>query len=103
MKWISLGVLTASLLVTGGVMTTAPAAQGKAPARPTKVAAKKFKTLPGGLKFAVLRPGKGAVAAHGGVEVHYTGWLTNGKKFDSSRDRGQPFKFELGHGEVIQG
>jgi peptidylprolyl isomerase len=37
------------------------------------------------------------------VSVHYTGWLTNGTKFDSSRDRGQPIAFPLGQGRVIQG
>jgi FKBP-type peptidyl-prolyl cis-trans isomerase len=56
------------------------------------------------LKIEDLKPGTGAEAKAGQqVSVHYTGWLTDGKKFDSSVDRGQPFKFLLGGGQVIQG
>jgi FKBP-type peptidyl-prolyl cis-trans isomerase len=51
-----------------------------------------------------LTPGTGTEAAAGdSVEVHYTGWLTNGTKFDSSKDRRQPFTFKLGQGMVIKG
>jgi FKBP-type peptidyl-prolyl cis-trans isomerase FkpA len=51
-----------------------------------------------------LKIGIGAEAVAGqNVSVHYTGWLTDGTKFDSSVDRGNPFQFPLGGGRVIQG
>lgn len=56
------------------------------------------------LKIKDLKTGTGAEAVVGAeVSVHYTGWLLSGKKFDSSLDRGQPFKFTPGAGRVIQG
>lgn len=56
------------------------------------------------LKTEDLKVGTGAAAVSGNrVTVHYTGWLTNGTKFDSSKDNGQPFSFQLGAGEVIKG
>jgi len=61
-------------------------------------------TLPDGLKMQDLKVGDGAIAEDGStVQVHYTGWLTNGTKFDSSVDRGTPFSFRLGTGQVIRG
>ena len=59
---------------------------------------------PSGLRYQDLSTGQGAEAVDGRTAVvHYTGWLTDGKKFDSSRDAGQPFAFRLGAGQVIAG
>ena len=56
------------------------------------------------LQIEELATGEGDEAVVGKpVSVHYTGWLTDGTKFDSSLDRGQPFSFSLGAGQVIQG
>jgi FKBP-type peptidyl-prolyl cis-trans isomerase FkpA len=61
-------------------------------------------TTPSGLKYEDLKVGTGAEAKAGQtVSVHYTGWLTDGRKFDSSVDRRQPFEFPLGMGRVIKG
>ena len=70
---------------------------------PTKVTGDAVKT-PSGLQYWDIRVGTGEVAKEGHrVRVHYTGWLTTGKKFDSSVDAGTPFDFTLGNGEVIKG
>jgi FKBP-type peptidyl-prolyl cis-trans isomerase len=61
-------------------------------------------TTASGLKYTDVEVGTGAEARPGQTAiVHYTGWLLNGQKFDSSKDRGQPFSFPLGGGRVIKG
>ena len=62
------------------------------------------KLLDSGLKYQDLVEGDGDSAQAGmQVTVHYTGWLENGSQFDSSLDRNDPFRFQLGKGRVIQG
>jgi FKBP-type peptidyl-prolyl cis-trans isomerase len=61
-------------------------------------------TTQSGLVYEDLATGDGALARSGNeVTVHYTGWLLSGRKFDSSVDRGEPFSFSLGRGNVIAG
>ena len=61
-------------------------------------------TTESGLQIEEIKLGEGGTAASGQfVSVHYTGWLTDGKKFDSSKDRDEPFEFPLGQRNVIAG
>jgi len=61
-------------------------------------------TRPDGMEVVDVAVGSGDEAIPGKrVKVHYTGWLTSRQKFDSSRDRDDPFSFELGAGQVIKG
>ncbi len=61
-------------------------------------------TTASGLQYYVLAPGSGEPPASGSlVSVHYSGYLLDGTKFDSSLDRGEPFRFYLGQGQVIPG
>ena len=63
-----------------------------------------MQTTPSGLQYEDLTVGSGASPQPGQTAVvHYTGWLDDGKKFDSSVDRGQPFEFRIGQGQVIKG
>jgi FKBP-type peptidyl-prolyl cis-trans isomerase len=75
-------------------------AQAVAPSLPTAPVAPEEQ-----MSQITLKPGSGAAVAKPGdtVSVHYVGTLTDGKKFDSSRDRNQPFQFTLGRGQVIKG
>ena len=66
--------------------------------------AENMETTPSGLQYVDLKVGTGASPKQGQTAVvHYTGWLVDGKKFDSSKDRGQPFTFAVGRGQVIKG
>ena len=81
----------------------APTATHPNSSAPTKVTGNPKRTL-SGLEYWDIQVGTGATASTGQkVNVHYTGWLLSGKKFDSSLDAGRPFSFTLGAREVIKG
>ncbi len=89
---------------TGGARS-APAGQDAAPATSGATAGKEV-ILPNGLRIQDLMVGDGAIAESGhAVALHYTGWLTDGTRFDSSLDRHQPLQFRIGAQprEVIRG
>jgi FKBP-type peptidyl-prolyl cis-trans isomerase len=99
-------VIAIILALTAAFVAAQSAAKKSAPPNtnaPTKVTGDGVKT-PSGLVYWDIRIGTGEVAKEGSrVRVHYTGWLTSGKKFDSSVDAGTPFDFRIGDGEVIKG
>ncbi|MCZ6635793.1 MAG: FKBP-type peptidyl-prolyl cis-trans isomerase [bacterium] len=71
---------------------------------PALVADSDFQTTKSGLEYAEIKVGDGASPSVGQkVTVHYTGWLTNGKRFDSSVVKKKPFSFEIGRRKVIKG
>jgi peptidylprolyl isomerase len=95
--WILVVAVLALIAAAVGVWAQANTAA------PTKVTGNGTTTR-SGLQYWDIKAGTGDAAVAGKpVRVHYTGWLTDGKKFDSSVDRGQPFTFKLGAGEVIPG
>ena len=90
------------LMILGVVAMTSGRAQTDT-SSPTKVTGKPTTTA-SGLQYWDIVAGKGATAGAGkDVKVHYTGWLTDGKKFDSSKDRTDPFVFPLVAGRVFKG
>jgi FKBP-type peptidyl-prolyl cis-trans isomerase len=97
-RWAPLGA--AAVLCVLQIACSEATADDKGPEKNVKI----VKT-DSGLRYQDLKVGAGALAVKGKkVHVHYTGWLAKGgKKFDSSVDRGEPFDFELGAGDVIKG
>jgi FKBP-type peptidyl-prolyl cis-trans isomerase FkpA len=91
-------------LALGVLATAAPAPATADDSKKEESMEAKEITTASGLKYVELAIGEGAEAKPGDrVQVHYTGWLLDGTKFDSSVDRGQPFAFPLGAGRVIRG
>ena len=102
-KYVAAIVMVVALTAVFLVAQTATRKSAANTNAPTKVTGDGVKS-PDGLAYWDIRVGNGEVAKEGShVRVHYTGWLTNGNKFDSSVDAGKPFDFTIGNGEVIKG
>ena len=96
-------ILAITMVAFGSLFVAKTAAQKSGASGPTKVAGDPIKTA-SGLEYWDIKVGTGATAQAGmHVKVDYTGWLTDGKKFDSSVGTGKPFEFLLGGGQVIKG
>ena len=99
----------AAILLLASISDTAQSQRRRRPIRrvPKPTVASKPSPIgqtPSGLIYVITRHGEGPQAKAGDtVNVHYTGVLTSGVKFDSSLDRGEPYSFELGAGRVIKG
>ncbi len=100
---MNLKTLACSLVTVLLLAAASPAAfAGQEKDRPE--AGGKEVVTPSGVKYTDLRIGQGGEAATGKiVEVHYIGWLEDGTRFDSSRDRDRPFTFRLGTGDALKG
>lgn len=93
MRWLLALILLATLGVSSGSDSDSEV-----------IMAEETTTTASGLQIKVLAVGSGEAASAGKTAVvHYTGWLLDGTKFDSSVDRGTPFEFPLGAGRVIKG
>jgi len=100
----TLSLAFAALLAAGVLATPAASGQVRRAQQPAVPPAAREVVTPSGVRYIDLKTGSGDEAACGKVvEVHYTGWLEDGTKFESSRDRDKPFTFRLGAGDVIKG
>ena len=106
MKTVTLCIVMLALVAAVAAQTAnrrTPPARVPDTSAPTKVTGDGVKTE-SGLQYWDIKVGTGEEAKSGDrVKVHYTGWFTSGKKFDSSVDAHQPYSFTLGQGNVIKG
>lgn len=99
-----ISTLIATLTLVACTSGETPSAPQAMPTTAAPITSNAPRTTASGLIIETLATGSGPAAKSGDkVSVHYTGWLTNGTKFDSSRDRNEPFSFRLGTGHVIPG